>query len=58
MENKKENIMKKIKIEKVVLSVGGLGEELEKGVKLLKMLTNKKPAKIRSTKRIPLMTGR
>ncbi|MBU2562647.1 MAG: 50S ribosomal protein L5 [Nanoarchaeota archaeon] len=58
MENKKENIMKKIKIEKVVLSVGGLGEELEKGVKLLKMLTNKKPAKIRSTKRIPSLNVR
>ena len=45
--------MRKIKIEKVVLSVGGTGEELEKGVKLLKLLTGKKPAKMKSKKRIP-----
>ena len=47
------NLMKKIKIEKVVLSVGGIGEELEKGFKLLKMLTGRTPAKTRSNKRIP-----
>jgi len=49
----KENLMRKIKIEKVVLSVGGIGDNLEKGVKLLKMLTGKKPAKMKSNKRIP-----
>jgi large subunit ribosomal protein L5 len=49
----KKNIMQKIKIEKVVLSIGGTGEALEKGVKLLEMLTQQKPAKMRSTKRIP-----
>ena len=48
-----ENIMRKIKIEKVVLSVGGTGDDLEKGVKLLKLLTGKKPAKMKSKKRIP-----
>ncbi len=48
-----ENIMRKIKIEKVVLSVGGTGEGLEKGVKLLEMLSGKKPAKMKSRKRIP-----
>lgn len=55
MEQKpvKENPMRKIKIGKVVLSVGGIGEDLEKGVKLLEMLTGKKPAKMKSTKRIP-----
>ena len=47
------NPMRKIRIEKVVLSVGGIGEELEKGYRLLEMLTNRKPAKMRSTKRIP-----
>jgi large subunit ribosomal protein L5 len=47
------NPMKKIKIEKVVLSVGGTGEELEKGFKLLKMLTGRTPAKMKSNKRIP-----
>jgi len=45
--------MRKIKIEKVVLSVGGIGEELEKGVKLLKMLTGRTPARMKSKKRIP-----
>jgi len=50
---KHENPMRKIKIEKVVLSVGGVAEELEKGVKLLQILTGEKPAKIKSRKRIP-----
>mgnify|MGYP001592758060 CR=1 FL=1 len=45
--------MKEISIEKVVLSVGGTGDNLEKGVKLLKMLTGRKPAKMESRKRIP-----
>jgi large subunit ribosomal protein L5 len=47
------NKMRKIRIEKIVLSVGGVGEELEKGVKLLKLLTGRKPAKMKSRKRIP-----
>jgi len=47
------NPMRKIKIEKVVLSVGGTGEELEKGFKLLKLLTGRTPAKTKSRKRIP-----
>jgi len=45
--------MREVIIEKVVLSIGGTGENLEKGVKLLKMLTEKKPAKMKSRKRIP-----
>ncbi len=45
--------MKEIKIEKVILSVGGIGEELEKGVRLLEFLTNKKAVKTKSKKRIP-----
>ena len=49
----KENIMREIKIEKVVLSVGGIGDDLEKGFKLLGLLTGKKPAKMISKKRIP-----
>lgn len=48
-----ENIMREIKIEKIVLSVGGTADVLEKGYKLLKYLTEKKPAKIKSKKRIP-----
>lgn len=53
MTENKINPMRKIKIEKVILSVGGTAEELEKGVKLLEMLTGKKAVKKRSHKRIP-----
>jgi large subunit ribosomal protein L5 len=51
----KQNVMREIKIEKIVLSVSGIAEELEKGVKLLELLTDKKrkPAKMKSKKRIP-----
>jgi large subunit ribosomal protein L5 len=50
-----ENVMRNIKIEKIVLSVGGTGEYLEKGYKLLEILTEKKPAKTKSRKRIPAL---
>lgn len=49
----KNNIMREIKIEKVVLSVGGVGDYLEKGYKLLEIVAKRKPAKRKSTKRIP-----
>jgi len=49
----KNNVMRNIKIEKVVLSVGGTAENLEKGAKLLRIITNGKVAKMKSTKRIP-----
>ncbi len=54
-EPSKINPMRKIKIEKIVLSVGGTGEELEKGFKLLKLLTGRTPAKMKSRKRIPAL---
>lgn len=47
------NKMREIKIEKVVLGVGATGAELEKGVKLLTILTSRKPARMKSKKRIP-----
>jgi large subunit ribosomal protein L5 len=50
---KTENKMREIKVEKVVLNVGGTAEQLEKGVKLLKLITGKVPAKMKSHKRIP-----
>jgi len=53
LKNGSENPSRKIKIEKVVLSVGGVGEVLEKGVKLLQLLTGKKPAKMKTKKRVP-----
>lgn len=49
----RENPTRKLRIEKVVLSIGGTAEELEKGVKLLAMITGRKPAKMKSNKRIP-----
>ncbi len=49
----KENPMRKIKIEKMILSVSGTGEDLERGVKLLAFLSNKKPVKTKAKKRIP-----
>ena len=49
----KENIMREIKIEKVVLSIGGVGDYLEKGIKLLELLSQRKPARMKSQKRIP-----
>lgn len=48
-----ENPMKRVILEKVVLSIGGTGDNLEKGFKLLKLLTKRNPAKMISRKRIP-----
>jgi len=45
--------MQDINIEKVVLSVSSVGEELEKGVKLLERLTKRKVVRRKSRKRIP-----
>lgn len=53
-----ENKIRDIKIEKIVLGVGGIGEELEKGVKLLGLLTGRKIAKMRTNKRIPSLNVR
>lgn len=50
---KKENNMRNIKIEKVVLNIGGTGEKLEKGYILLEKISGRKPIKITATKRIP-----
>jgi len=51
--NSKENLMREVKIEKIVLNVGGIGDHLEKGFKLLQFLTKRTPAKTKSKKRIP-----
>jgi large subunit ribosomal protein L5 len=51
----KDNVMRQIRIEKVVLNIGGTAEQLEKGVKLLKLITGKTPAKMKSHKRIPTL---
>jgi large subunit ribosomal protein L5 len=50
---KTTNAMREIKIEKVILGIGGIDDKLEKGVKLLKLLTNRVPSRRKTTKRIP-----
>ena len=47
------NLLREIKIEKIVFSIGGTGDYLEKGFKLLQLLSGKKPAKMKTRKRIP-----
>ncbi len=50
---KSENPMRKISIEKVLLSAGGKDKELEKAQKLLALLSGMKVQIVASTKRIP-----
>lgn len=50
---KEKNPMEKPRIEKVVFSIGGTGDYLEKGIKLLKLITGKTPQRTKSKKRIP-----
>lgn len=50
---KTENSMRKIKIEKIVLGIGGTGDALEKGTKLLELISERKVSRRISTKRIP-----
>jgi large subunit ribosomal protein L5 len=47
------NVMRMIKIDKLILHVGGIADELEKGAKLLEYLTKRKAAKMKTKKRIP-----
>jgi large subunit ribosomal protein L5 len=55
----KQNPMREIKIEKIVLNMGATGDDLEKAVKLLTMLSGgRKPSKMRSKKRIPALSVR
>jgi large subunit ribosomal protein L5 len=59
MENMKApNKMQEIRIEKVVLSIGGTAEDLEKGYKLLSRMTGRKPSRRCSKKRIPSLDVR
>ena len=48
-----ENPMRSFKIEKIILSSGATGQDLEKAAKLLSFLTGKKPEIIASKRRIP-----
>ncbi|MFB6246749.1 MAG: 50S ribosomal protein L5 [Candidatus Pacearchaeota archaeon] len=51
-EQKAKNVMEQPHIDKVVLTVGGTGEDLEKGIKLLKVIANRTPAEQITQKRI------
>ncbi len=54
-EKKQDNIMKRIKVEKLTLNVGAGKDQarLEKGIKLLKKITGIDPVKTITKKRIP-----
>ena len=52
------NVMRDIKIEKVVLGVGGTEDALEKGAKLLNLITGREPSRMESRKRIPSLSVR
>lgn len=45
--------MREVKIEKVVLNIGGTGEKLDRGYILLERLSGRKPTKVKATRRIP-----
>ena len=48
-----DNKMREIKMEKIVLSAGAVGDELDKAKKLLERLSGEKVIKLQSVKRIP-----
>lgn len=52
-KDKSKNPMREIEIKKIVLNCGGLGEKLDRSVKLLEMITKRKVSITKSTKRIP-----
>lgn len=52
------NPMQQIKIERVVLNIGGTGDKLDKGVILLEKLSGKRPVKVKAIKRIPTWSVR
>ena len=49
----KENVMREIRLDKVILNIGGVGEKLDKGVILLENISGKKAVKVKAVKRIP-----
>ena len=56
--NSKENLMRDIKMDKVILNIGGVGEKLDKGVILLEAISGKKAVKVKAIKRIPTWSVR
>jgi large subunit ribosomal protein L5 len=52
-EKSNANVMRKIKIEKVIISAGATGDDLAKAKKLLELVSGRKAQIIASQKRIP-----
>lgn len=52
-KTKNNSPMREIEIEKIVLNCGGIDDKFEKSVKLLEMITKRKPDVRKSNKRIP-----
>ena len=52
------NPMKEIKLEKVILNIGGVADKLDKGVILLETISGKKAVKVKATRRIPTWSVR
>tara|TARA_Y100000310_G_scaffold265631_1_gene276766 strand:- start:5779 stop:6369 length:591 start_codon:yes stop_codon:yes gene_type:complete len=53
LSKESKNKMKEFRLDKVVLNIGGTGEKLDKGTILLEKISEKRPIKIKATKRIP-----
>lgn len=51
----KNEDMRKVRIEKIVIGVGGSDDKLEKNLKLIELLTGRKAAKMETRKRIPTL---
>ena len=58
MAETKMNPMKEIRLEKVILNIGGVAEKLDKGVILLETISGKKAVKVKAVKRIPTWSVR
>jgi len=54
-KDKTANKMREIDIERVILHCGGSGDKLDKGVKLLSVISGSKIMKTKSSKRIPAL---
>lgn len=54
----KEHPMREIKIEKIVLNVGGIDDKLNKNTKLIEILTGRKASQKKTRKRIPALNVR
>lgn len=58
MAETKVNPMREVKLEKVILNIGGVADKLDKGVILLEAVSGKKPVKVKATRRIPTWSVR